>query len=171
MLRTNLPRRQNRATQRTNQSAQIARPRIRAAKLMPIARERPPRDVRHLVLQHRHREIRHLCSANRALVGFGLVHRRPRGNGSDVLLHARLVCRGAHSRLAVGLDPTLLSCGTPRSANFQAGSSSSTRSQSGRAATHHLVARAEPRAPPAFPACSLAALVRDLGAAGPHLLC
>lgn len=44
--------------------------------LTPIARERPPRDVRHLMLQHRHREIRHLGSADRAFVWLGLVHRR-----------------------------------------------------------------------------------------------
>ena len=59
--------------------------------------------VAHLMLQHWHRQVRDLRAADRALVRLGLLHRRPVGNGSDVLLRARLVCRGAHlaiSRLA-----------------------------------------------------------------------
>jgi hypothetical protein len=78
-----------------------SRGRSRASRLIPIARKGPPGNVRHLVLQHQHREIRNLRSADRALVMLGLVHRIQLGSGSDFLLWARLVCRGAHRRIAI----------------------------------------------------------------------
>jgi hypothetical protein len=41
---------------------------------MPLTSQRAPLDVRHLVPQHRHRQIRNLGPAYRAFVGLGLVH-------------------------------------------------------------------------------------------------
>jgi hypothetical protein len=41
---------------------------------MPAPGKGSPADVRHLVLEHRHREARNLGSADRADVGFWLVH-------------------------------------------------------------------------------------------------